>query len=202
MNEKLVTLFPEPCNYLRFHLKTRPDMEEWVSIVNNAITKYNDKIKIVEWFDTTDNFVLKLPKLSMHNAADIFESSTKIKCVYLTLSELHLIINEIISIANQENVSRVNWGAGVGLQLIGKRQYFENFNNDLVSVHCIQPGVAAIIRKQYITKHQPPQNQKKTIEWIKVCKILNNKLDGNWITRSIQSLEGVFQRALQHYDRN
>lgn len=79
MNEKLVTLFPEPCNRIKLSLKSRPAMHEWVTIVNKALSQHNSRIEIVEWFGTTDNFVLKLPKSNMHDAADIFESCTKIK---------------------------------------------------------------------------------------------------------------------------
>lgn len=201
MNEKLVTLFTESCNRIRMYSKNNSTIQEWIISLNQILAQHDSKIKIVEWFGSTDNYVLKLPKAKKNDAVDIFETCTKIKGISLSLSELYWLINKITSMANHKNISGVNWGVGVGLQIKGTRRYFEDFNNGLVSVHCMEPGVAAIIRMQYIARQQPPQKRKKQVEWIKVSKTLNNRLKGEWTTKNIQSLEGIFQRALMHYDR-
>ena len=126
MNEKLITLFTEPCNRIRADMKMSPSMDEWVGELNQILSQKASRIHIVEWFGNTDNLVLRTPESNLRDVAAAFEMCTKIKCTALSLSELYFLIQEVSLTPIKQNMPCLDLKLGVGFQMTGVRRYFDD----------------------------------------------------------------------------
>ena len=202
MNEKLVTLFTEPCNRIRSDMKMSSSMDEWIGVLNQNLSRKASRFHIVEWFGNTDNFVLRTPVSNLRDIAATFEISTRIKCTAISLSELYFLIHEISLIPIKQNMSGLDLKLGIAFQMIGARRYFDDFQIGSILVQCFKRGIATIIQMKHVSGQETSgRNRKSPISWVRLNKILNDELDGEWTSRSIRSLDGVLQRALQYLDR-
>lgn len=200
MNEKLVILFTEPCNRIRSDMRMSSSMDEWVGVLNQNLSRQGFRDHIVEWFGNADNFVLRTWGSNLSEVKTTFESSNKIKCAALSLSGLYFLIHEISLIPIRQYVPGLNLKLGASFQVKGAQKYFDDFQVDLVIVHCFKRGKATI-QMEHVSKQQTfGQNRKLPFSWGRLNRILNEKLDGEWTSRSIRSLDGIFQKALHYFD--
>jgi hypothetical protein len=192
MNEKLVVLFTEPCNRIRSDMRMSSSMDKWVGVLNKNLSRQGSRDHIVEWFGNTDNFVLRTWESNLSEVKATFEISNKIKCTALSLSEIYFLIHEISLIPIRQYVSDLNLKLGAAFQIKGAQKYFDDFQIGLVLVRCFQRGIATIKMENV--------SQKLPFSWRRLNRVLDENIDGEWTSRSIRSLDGVFQRALQYFD--
>ena len=175
-------------------------MDEWVGVLNQNLSRQGSRDHIVEWFGNSDNFVLRTWGSNLREVKDTFEISNKIKCAALSLSGLYFLIHEISVIPIRQYVPGLNLKLGAAFQIKGAQKYFDDFQIGLVLVSCFQRGIATIQMKQVFEQQTSGQNLKLPFSWGRLNRVLDQKIDGEWTSRSIRSLDGVFQRALQHLD--
>jgi hypothetical protein len=200
MNEKLVVLFTEPCNRIRCDMRMSSLMDEWVGVLNQNLSRQGFRDHIVEWFGNADNFVLRTWGSNLSEVKSTFENSNTIKCAVLSLSGLYFLIHEISLVPIRQYVPGLNLNLGASFQVKGVQKYFDDFQIDLVIVSCFKRGIATI-QMEHVSEQQTfGQNRKLPFSWGQLNRILNEKLDGEWTSRSIRSIDGIFQRALHYLD--
>ncbi len=175
-------------------------MDEWVGVLNQNLSRQGFRDHIVEWFGNADNFVLCTWGSNLSEAKTTFENSNKIKCAALSLSGLYFLIHEISLVPIRQYVPGLNLKLGAAFQIKGAQKYFDDFQIGLVIVLCFQRGIATIQMEHVSEQQTYGKNRKLPFSWGRLNRILNEKLDGEWTSRSIRSIDGIFQRALHYFD--
>ncbi len=171
-------------------------MTAWVKSLNHSFQRYSSsKTEIVGWFGSNGNFVVNSAITNNNEIVDFFCDSTGYKAVLLNLSHIYWLIQEICSISYFPNRKDSLWDKGAGFQLKGTKRYFDEFSVDQNRIWCIERGVVGVNRFTLSTDLSKSE-QKTHPKWIKISKGLETQLGGEWTTRSLPMLNGVFESAL------
>ena len=172
-------------------------MRVWVESINQNFHRYSsNQTAVVEWFGNNGNFVLNSSITNVNEITDFFCSCTGYNAILLNLSHFYWLIQKIFSISDLEHKKASLWDKGAGFQLKGTKRYFDEFHVDQNRIWCIEKGVAGVNREIRPAPDLPISERKVRPKWLKISKELRTKLDGEWTTRSLPVLNGVFERAL------
>ena len=172
--------------------------DEWTTWFNKNLGSQSSHPRILTWFGSHVNLVIETSTAgrdSIKDSVAVFQTSNGIKSVGFSLSELYWLLGRILVRDCDQPTSRLRKRLGVAFQLKGPKHYFDDFDTERASFRCLQRGIAAVVRNELTI---PGQSQSLArIPWPKVSAVLSSKLGGEWTSRNVDSVEGVFCRALE-----
>ena len=74
-----------------------------------------------------------------------------------------------------------------------EKKYFDEFTIDQTRIWCIERGVVGIDKKP--SGKTNSACSRKKVKWQKVSRILTKNLGGDWTTRSLPIINGIFEEV-------
>jgi hypothetical protein len=175
-------------------------MSDWVSRINSSLDRAKASVRVVEWFANTGNFVVTTSVNDARQVARAFASATELRCVAVTLSDLYWCLGRVRELDQPSSEAQIRWVAGAAFRVKGQRRYFEKFSSSTGEFDCLSTDIVGLQKRELIAATGRVQRARSP-GWRMVSSDVAQRLGGDWIARSLQSLDGTLARALQHLDQ-
>ena len=171
-------------------------MREWVPQMNHRLGRTKALTRVVEWFANTGNLVVTTSLKNTREVARAFASATELPCVAVTLSEFYWCLGKVRELEQPPGQPESRWTPGAAFRVKGRKRYFEPFSSPRGEFQCLSTDVVGVQKRDVITA-AGARRQK----WRLLSVDVAERLGGQWIARSLHSLDGTLVRALMYVGR-
>lgn len=175
-------------------------MTRHVPSINTDLDRAKASVRVVSTFANTGNFVVATSLSDAREVARAFTSATKLRCVAVTLSYLYWCLGRVRKLDPPASEARIRWTSGAAFRAKGRRQYFKKFSSPSGEFECLSTDIVGL-QKRNVISAAGRRDPARSPDWRRISEDVARQLGGEWIARSLHSLEGTLISALMHLDR-
>jgi len=173
-------------------------MDEYVRETNQRLALLPTATRLVDWFHSTGNFVVKTPKTNPWDIVNELSLALGVQCTVLTRDEVAACVAIADKISSPPPEAGIRWTKGIAFKVKGRaytldlkptpRAVFFRVNGYAVGVH----------KKDHITNSGVLDKDDRAGGWGAVSDDVSKAVGGIWTARSLVRVKSLLVIANKH----
>jgi hypothetical protein len=180
----------------------RKRMEDYVRETNQRLTFEGTPTRVIDWYHSAGNFVVRTPKTNRFEIADELSLALGAPCKVLTVDE----VTSCVSIADKANSppaqAGIRWTKGIAFEVRGRPRTWDLKPTPRAEFFRINDFSVGVNKKDALTDGQVLDKDDRAGGWGAVSQDVSNAVGGIWTARSLVRIKGVLKKAREHMVRS